>query len=213
MIPIDDLARFIADVRPRRIPGRRRLTRSAVAAVMREDASDGLEILLMRRAKRRGDPWSGHMSFPGGRMEEGDANTLHCATRETLEETGLDLEAHGSVLGRLSDVVTRRHEKFSPMVVTPWAFRLDSDPDWERNREVVELVWVPLAFFADRNNRKRMTWRMGRVRMPVPCYFYEERRIWGLTLLMLDELLALAEGRRHGVRRWMPKPVLPRLRR
>lgn len=201
---LDTVSDRIAAVNPKRMPGRRRFARSAVAMVLREE-DDGVEVLLMRRAKRHGDPWSGHMSFPGGRGEEGDSDTRRTAIRETSEETGLDIDAHCTTLGRMSDVLTRRHEKLAPMVVSPWAFRLDGDPDWEHNREVVETVWVPLHFFADHANRKRMTWKVGRVRMPVPCYFFENRRIWGLTLLMLDELVAVVEGREHWARRWITK--------
>ncbi len=190
------LAAQIAGRRIRRMPGRRRMARSAVAVVLRESGRDGVEVLLMRRAQRVGDPWSGHMSFPGGRMELQDASTRDCAARETHEETGLDLAASGEYVGRLSDLITRRHEKFTPMAVTPHVYRIRGEAVWDSNHEVVELVWVPLSFLANPANRERMVWKLGRVRWPLPCYFYEGRRIWGLTLLMLDELLLVYSGRK-----------------
>lgn len=194
-----DLAQLsgqIAARRARRMPGRRRMVRSAVAVVLRETTHNGVEVLLMRRAQRAGDPWSGHMSFPGGRMHLEDASTRDCAMRETFEETGLDLTVTGEYIGRLSDVVTRRHEKFTPMAVTPHVFRLQGAVTWDSNHEVVELVWVPLSFLGNPANRERMVWKLGRVRWPLPCYFFEGRRIWGLTLLMLDELLLVWSGRK-----------------
>jgi 8-oxo-dGTP pyrophosphatase MutT (NUDIX family) len=78
---------------------------AAVAAVLRAPPDGGdAEILLMRRAERHGDPWSGHMAFPGGRREEGDATLLDTAIREAREEVGLDLRAHGTLLARLPDI-------------------------------------------------------------------------------------------------------------
>lgn len=172
------------------------MARCGVAAVLsKQPEHEGLSVLLMRRASRSGDPWSGHMSFPGGRMDPGDRDTRATAIRETVEEIGLTLD-NSDWLGRLSDVVTRQHSRMLPMTVTPHVYQLASgiDPCWELNHEVEEVVWVPLSFFAEARNRQIMHWRTGRVTWEMPCYFYEERRIWGLTLLMLRELLGITHG-------------------
>ncbi len=214
---LPDLAQLqsiIAARRSRRVPGRRRMARSAVAVVLREVEGQGIEVLLMRRAQRAGDPWSGHMSFPGGRMEPVDRATRDTAVRETFEETGLDLKVSGEYAGRLSEVVTRRHERWAPMAVTPHVYCLQGAAVWDSNHEVVELVWVPLDFLVNTYNRERMIWKVGRLRWPLPCYFFEGRRIWGLTLLMLDELLHVWSGRRirdsFGVSRLPWMAIFPR---
>jgi hypothetical protein len=36
----------------------------------------------------------------------------------------------------------------------------------------------------------------------MPCYFYEGRCIWGLSLMMLDELMDLVEGKNPNRPRW-----------
>ncbi|MDX1497377.1 MAG: hypothetical protein R3352_07470, partial [Salinisphaeraceae bacterium] len=79
---------------------------------------------------------------------------------------------------------------------TPHVFALadGQEPVWQLNHEVAEVLWVPLSFFAEERNRKTMHWRTGRVVWEMPCFFYEERRIWGLTLLMLRELMGLTHG-------------------
>ena len=60
------------------------------------------EVLFIKRASRDGDPWSGHVAFPGGK-NEGESD-MQCAARETLEEVGLDLAAGQHLfLGRLDD--------------------------------------------------------------------------------------------------------------
>jgi 8-oxo-dGTP pyrophosphatase MutT (NUDIX family) len=59
--------------------------RAAVALVLRDGAPGEVELLFIRRAEHEKDPWSGHMGFPGGRAEPGDASLEATAVRETLE--------------------------------------------------------------------------------------------------------------------------------
>lgn len=140
---------------------------------------------MIERAHRVSDPWSGQMAFPGGMVDVGDSNSLAAARRETLEEIGLDLDASGSLIARLSDIASQGHRRFKPMTITPYVFELKGAPPLALNHEVAAVVWVPLRFLADRANRQQMQWRG----LQLPCYFWQERRIWGLSLMMLDELL------------------------
>ena len=53
------------------------------------------DMLYIRRALKKGDPWSGQIAFPGG-IHEGDERLQATAERETMEEIGLDItEATG----------------------------------------------------------------------------------------------------------------------
>ena len=167
------------------------MRRSAVAMILREHLGSP-EILMIKRAEHDGDPWSGHMAFPGGRMEPGDRHGLDVAKRETLEEIGLDLDHSERCIGRLSDLMAhpvllgRR-----PMVVTPYLFRLEREVEFSPNYEVAEVIWVPMDFLVDHGNRETMQWKRDKVPIPMPCYYYRGRCIWGLSLRMLDELLEL----------------------
>lgn len=188
----------IENYKPRKIWWRRYTTRSAVAAVLSERPETGeASVLLMKRATRDGDPWSGHMSFPGGRADSDDDHVYQTAIRETWEEMGLDLNGHGRYIGRLSDIAARPPSwRRLPMLVTPFVFQLTAEPQWRLDPlEVDSLLWVPLSFLADHNNREQMTWQRGKVKLTLPCYFYQDRRIWGLTLRMLDELITITHGR------------------
>lgn len=169
------------------------MKRSAVAMILQ--VRDGeLHILMIKRAEREGDPWSGHMAFPGGRMDKIDANGFAVALRETEEEVGLALGAEDECIGRLSDLNARPHKGTFGMAVTPFVFRLAREVEFVPNYEVAEVVWIPLEFLLEPENRQQMVWEYKGMEIPMPCYMYGNRRIWGLSLMMLDELMDLIEG-------------------
>ena len=69
------------------------LRRAAVVMLL----TPGRRVWFVQRAERAGDPWSGHVAFPGGHEEPGDVDLRHTARRETWEEVGVDLdEARGA---------------------------------------------------------------------------------------------------------------------
>ena len=75
---------------------------AAIALVLRpgegQAATGDPELLMIKRAEAEGDPWSGHVACPGGRMDPGDHDLEQTAIRETWEETGLLVELTG-ILG------------------------------------------------------------------------------------------------------------------
>lgn len=182
----------------RKIPWRQKLTRSAVASVIHITESGEVEVLLMQRPHRDGDPWSGDICYPGGRMQAEDLSAMDTASREMLEEVGVDIKQAGSLVARLSDVVTREHGRKRPMIVTPYIYLVHNKPAASNSEEAVSSFWFPLSFLVKPGNRERMTWKLGnsKISLPLsmPCYHYENRRIWGLTLLMLDELSSVVSG-------------------
>ena len=144
--------RWATRLRPHKIPFRRSLTRASVALIYRR-SEGGTELLFIQRARRDGDPWSGDMAFPGGRMEPGDATPRATAERETLEETGVDLTRHGRFQARLSDLITRHHSRWRPMVVTPYVYEWQGTKPVTLNHEVERVVWVPLDYLAAQENQ------------------------------------------------------------
>jgi 8-oxo-dGTP pyrophosphatase MutT (NUDIX family) len=199
---LESITDILTEYTPRKIPGRHFLTRSSVAVVLKEnDHPTDVCVLLMRRAVKEGDPWSGHMSFPGGRRGDADPHGLAAAIRELHEEAGVQVENYGNCIGRLSEVITRTHEKWTPMVVTPYVFQLNTVPEFTPNHEVESFVWVPLSFLADDSNRKKMPWRLGKINLRLPYYLYHNYKIWGLTLIMLDDLIRHTVSQKSGTRR------------
>ena len=191
----------LADHSPSRPRLRRFMKRSAVALILQIREGE-LNILMIKRAEREGDPWSGHMAFPGGRMDSTDAHGFATAVRETQEEVGLSLVESDRCIGRLSDINARPDKLALGLAVTPFVFRLEREVEFTPNYEVAEVVWIPLEFLLDSDNRTSMLWERGGVKLPLPCYMYEGRRIWGLSLMMLDELMDLVEGKNPARKNW-----------
>ncbi len=167
--------------------------KAAVAAILRNGGGE-VELLFIRRAEHPRDPWSGQMGLPGGRVDPSDASPLATALRETREEIGLDLEALGRPLGRLSEVRTHLPLGSVPHSVLPFVFEIDADPELKPNEEVQEALWVPFSFLVDRANRSSFTWVRKGLPLPMPCITFRGRVIWGLTLRIVDELIAIARA-------------------
>ena len=189
-LTLQSIERELRSHRPRRKFLRRLLNRAAVAVILRERGGM-VEVLMIRRAECEGDPWSGQMAFPGGRMDPSDRHGFDVAVRETAEEIGLRLDASSPCIGRLSEVRTHFLWGRRALVITPFVFRLDRSVELALNHEVAEVVWVPMPFLMDRDNCQRMTLNRNGVDISLPCYIYQGRRIWGLSLMMLRQLLAL----------------------
>ena len=164
--------------------------RAAVAIMVRE-GQEATELLMIRRATREGDPWSGHMGFPGGRRDPEDHSNLSCALRETEEELGVDLSRWGAPLGELSDVNTGWRKDRPEMLVTPFIFSVSELPELTPNDEVDDVVWVPLHFLMDEGNREPLEWEWKGQKMETDSYLYDCYRIWGLSLMMIDEMMGL----------------------
>jgi 8-oxo-dGTP pyrophosphatase MutT (NUDIX family) len=165
------------------------LPRASVALIVRPERSD-LELLLIRRAERHGDPWSGHMALPGGREDPGDADTLHTALRESHEEVGVALD-HGQVLGRLDDV---RPISGAPRIcVAAWVFGVPAETGVRPNHEVDLAVWVPLQALTGPGATTEYLYALtSGETLRFPAFGYQDHVIWGLTHRILTQFLELA---------------------
>ncbi len=166
-------------------------TRASVAMILHQGVDD-IEILFIQRAAHDLDPWSGHIAFPGGKLEEGE---LECqaACRETLEEIGIDLE-QGQYLGRLSDIVGAN----LPVRVSCCLFgvdRMNCSP--VLNEEVRDLFWVTLSDLCDpeRHLQSRVAFdercfEVPAIRLPVD----DKPLLWGITYRLVMQFLCILEG-------------------
>src|SRR5256885_15419290 len=175
--------------------GTRRL--AAIALVLRPGVGPATnadpELLMIKRAEAEGDPWSGHVACPGGRMEPGDHDLEQTAIRETWEETGVDLARDGQVLGALDDI-SPRTPTLPPIIVRPFVAVVKPDAAIVQSSEVAVSFWVPLAAL-----RERAAWGTAMVAVrgdgerQVTAFRHGSYTVWGLTERVLRQFLEYLE--------------------
>ena len=92
------LIRSLADHPPIVVQPEPGMRLAAILLALRARTDGEPELLMIKRAEAEGDPWSGHVACPGGRMEPEDHDLAVTAVRETLEETGDDIARDGRLL-------------------------------------------------------------------------------------------------------------------
>lgn len=158
---------------------------ASVAAVISTAGEPSL--LLLTRASNPRDPWSGHVSFPGGRYEPGDAGPLDTSIRETDEEVSLQLSPDQYVgdLGALDAT----HVTGRELIVFANVFVLtENDPLLEPNEEVVAYSWVPVSDLTDPALRGTFKHESG-LEFPAVSITTLTPMLWGMTLRFVDDLL------------------------
>lgn len=160
---------------------------AAVAVVL---VSTPDRILLIQRAERPGDPWSGQMAFPGGRWQPGDADLKATALRETREELALDL-SEASYLGDLDDMAPTT-PVLPPINVRPFVFALPTDPmGLIPNHEVARIAWPTIDQLLDARTYRAFRFERGEFRIERMGYHLAEGVVWGMSERILTPLLDL----------------------
>jgi 8-oxo-dGTP pyrophosphatase MutT (NUDIX family) len=133
---------------------------------------------------------AGQISFPGGRVEAGDASREDTALRETEEEIGL-ARRHVQVLGTLPEYSIPSGFRITPVV--GWiAAPFDTRPD---PFEVAEIFEAPLAHFLDPSRYQRHEYHFNGRHRHYVAIPYEGRYIWGATAGMLLSLARMLSAR------------------
>ncbi len=161
---------------------------AAILLVLRARFDGEPELLMIKRADAEGDPWSGHIAYPGGRMEPGDRDLSVTAVRETWEETGIDIAREGRLLGQLDDL-RPRSPLLPPMVIRPYVALVRADVAIVPSHEVACAFWVPVSALL-----QRAAWGMGLVQARggqrnVSTFQHGEHTVWGLTERVLRQFL------------------------
>ncbi len=163
---------------------------AAVSAVLRV-VGDEPELLFIKRAELERDPWSGHMAFPGGRLEAGDASLEGTAVRETHEELSLDLTS-GRMLGRLDDLAPR-NSNLPPMIIRPFVAIVEPSVTFVPSEEVAATFWVPLAMLRHDDSQAEHVIEVNGQRASFPAYRVQQHIVWGITERIVRQLLSLID--------------------
>ncbi|KAM0710942.1 hypothetical protein Q7P35_001680 [Cladosporium inversicolor] len=115
------------------------------------------EVLFIKRASRKGDRWTSHVAFPGGRRDPTDEDDKAAAIRETWEEVGLDLNKYAIECGNLPQRLVTTHWGKTPlMVLCPYVFLVtehSTPPLKLQPTEVAATHWVPLRSLLAQSQR------------------------------------------------------------
>lgn len=152
------------------------------------DRPEGLTVLFTQRsAELTNHP--GQVSFPGGRVEPGDAGAWEAAVREAQEEIGLPPDRVRRI-GYLHD-----HLVISGFVVTPVVAYVTPGFELQLDRTEVDGAFeAPLEFLLDRANHLQTTRRIGGRSFPTWDIAWQGHRIWGATAGMLVSFAELVAG-------------------
>ncbi len=170
------------DLNPGTVLPAGRVLRPAAVLIGLQPGSEGLRLILTKRASHlKHHP--GQIAFPGGKQDEADDGPVGAALREAREEIGL-AAGQVEILGAM-----QAHETVTSFSVTPVLAVIDPDFSPIRQEDEVEEVFsVPFAHIADPANYRveSRIWRgVRRHYFTVP---YGPYYIWGATARMLKAL-------------------------
>lgn len=157
---------------------------SAVAIIIYPDNHQFHSILIQRPIYE--GTHSGQIAFPGGKKEENDLHLEHTARRESFEEIGLPENASMFI-----KELTKVYIPVSNFVVYPFVFYIDSKPELIADtREVADIIHFPLEQLLDDENKSTLeiNFSNGALKKEVPCFTIQNKKVWGATALILNEL-------------------------
>jgi 8-oxo-dGTP pyrophosphatase MutT (NUDIX family) len=158
---------------------------AAVSFVLRQSGR-GPEVLLLQRQIIERDPWSGQISFPGGRSKRGET-LLETAKREAREEAGIDLDGC-EIVGPMESVYPGNLS----INVTPFVVIAPEDIVVKIDHtEIAEYFWAPLSYFSDKKNSAVYTFTRSERSIKVPSFVVSGKYVvWGMTLKIILNLLS-----------------------
>lgn len=136
-------------------------------------------LVLTRRADHL-NTHSGEVAFAGGKRDDTDPDIIFTALREAHEEINL-ASSDVTVIGQLDQVISR-----FGYVVTPIVGVIPADIQFTANLDELDAVFkVPLRFFLETEPHDYFE----RGSFSIPSFHYEGFRIWGLTSMMITEMV------------------------
>lgn len=157
---------------------------AAVALLLKQENVD-INILFVKRVENLADPWSGQVALPGGKRDAADLNLKQTVTRETLEETNIDLSSGCRFLGTLTAL---RSKPRLGLLILPFVALLEREPSIRLSETELEgFVWIPLGEII--RGKGSVEFDFGEA----PAYTVGRTVIWGLTYRVLEDFIRTVE--------------------
>ena len=175
-----------APIEPDRIP-------QAAVTLILHDVDGYMQALIIKRAERPGDHWSGHLALPGGRAQIGDKDLIDTAARETHEEVGIDLlNGGGEFIGQL-DLIAPTNPRLPRLEIMPFVAIAPREFTLTLSDEVAGVFWVSIAELKRLGRSSFFSMRQDQVINKWPAYPSEGGPIWGITERILSNFLSLLD--------------------
>ena len=193
MLTIDSIRHSVREHSPKQYEARKTTRQAAVSVLLRKE-DDHTEALFILRAQKEGDPWSGHMAFPGGHLEDNDESLRHAAERETLEEIGIDLTQVSNYIGPLDAVQANPRGRHLDLIVTPFVYELTQPSlNFALNYEVADVLWGSLNNMHAGDSHTMGEFHVAGDVVSYPGYQVGDEVVWGLTYRMVDLFFAVLD--------------------
>ena len=186
MIPdVEKIRQALADHNPLR--NSRVKKRASVLIPLLESEGEVYLMLTRRSSKMRSHP--GQVSFPGGKEDIDDEDSLQTALRETHEEIGVSPEFI-NVIGPL----TSFHIPVSGFEIFPFVGWTKEEPQTTiQEKEVERIFSVSLNSFLDNNNQKKKKEIFNSKMINIPFFDLENEHVWGATSIILSEFKVILQ--------------------
>lgn len=157
------------------------------AAVLMPIINHPAPSLLLTRRNTRLNAHPGQVAFPGGKRDRQDTSLEACALRESFEEIGLEA-FRVTLIGRLSERLST-----GGVAVTPFVGLIEPPLVTRANPDEIEAIFdIPLAeLLHDPRTHTDVICRHDQT-LYVPSYAIEGHTLWGLSAMMVVELLNVA---------------------
>ena len=180
-----DIRQALADHQP--LKNTRIHKRASVLIPLLKIEGEVYIMLTLRSSKMSSHP--GQVSFPGGKQDSNDQNSLQTALRETHEEIGLPAKKI-EVIGTLDQILSLHY-----YLVTPFVGLIPSNFVPVPNTDEIDSVFkVPLTFFMKSENH----WSEEKMTFSYPVlvhhFEYQGYDIWGLTAKLIFRLMEVGLG-------------------
>lgn len=159
--------------------------RESAVSIILYPKDDAIHSILIQRPVYDGTH-SGQIAFPGGKKEETDIHLEFTARRECFEEIGLPIKS-----GILIKEMTKVFIPVSNFIVYPFVFFVDLIPELiASEREVEEIIHYKIDHLLKDEHQSKMDILLPNniLQKNIPCFEIQNKKIWGATALILNEL-------------------------